>query len=526
MDGVSETKSTTVSLDVYSIKFDGCRDIYPVKIVRPLNKFQIDNREQFSQVLRSVLSNNLILKAIVADNPKRSFVKFTVQHSGRFSCEYCFEPGVTYSTTPERPDAFLKNLKDQKSEINSHMKNLLENNGTDLQIEALRRILKNIEDAEKMANKKKPSHIVWPSHTMDGIIRTKEKIVQIANDIEAGIELTPAQKKGIKGKSPLLEIEYFDFIFSVPAEYMHLISLGVVKRLIELCFSVGENRQRITKTPITSPVLFNELMKKIKYLHEFSRRARRLDLSVMKAQELRNVLIFYFPIVTKCLEKNDKEIKIWQMLAFMVRSCIIPDNEFLNVNINSVKYCQKQFYNLYEQLYGPKNCTYSIHVAISHVLHIRKYGPLTETSAFRFESFYAELRRSFQPGSVSVVKQMFQNILLKRILAHHVCSESIYYSAKDTALECNSLIYVYQNNSHLIYKILSIEDENFICNQMGNHEIDMPLTSMLNWSSVGVYRKGGLSSENVTIKKENVAGKVMCVEKHLITCPVNILREK
>ena len=246
----------------------------------------------------------------------------------------------------------------------------------------------------------------------------------------------------------------------------------------------------------------------------------------MKAQELRNVLLFYFILIAQCLEGQDKEIKLWEMLAFMVRACILPEEEFENVNINSIKYCQRTFYYLYQQLFGEINCTYSIHVLISHILQIRAKGPLTETSAFRFESFYAELRKSFQPGTTSVVKQMFQSVILKRLLSKHVCSESIHFRVKDTPLECNSLLYVYESNVHVLYKLKKIEGENFICNQLGNQKVDFKNTSMLNWSSVGVYRKGGLCSIDVIVSKDKIAGKVVKVGKYLVTWPSNVLREK
>ena len=193
----------------------------------------------------------------------------------------------------------------------------------------------------------------------------------------------------------------------------------------------------------------------------------------------------------------------------MIRACVLPENEYANVNVNHIKYCQKIFYVLYEQLFGIQNCTYSVHIVPSHLLEMRSLGPFTDSSAFRFEAFYAELRRAFQPGTVSVVKQMMQNVLLKRLLSKHVCSESIYLSEKDTALESNSLIYIYQNSTHVVYKIKSIENDNLLCNQLGNHELQFPCTSMLNWSSVGVYRKGGLSSENIVLNRKDVCGKVM-----------------
>ena len=529
LDGISESKSSGISLDVYTLKFKGCRDIYPIKIIRPIKKNEIDLQEKLALVLNSVTSCNLIIEAIIGDNPKRAFFRNSMQFSAKNGYEYCFESGVPFKQTIEIDCAeFVKNIQCQKKKISEKI-DAMKDSDDSVQIEHLKSILKDLDEAEKIGKKHRiSSHIVWPASTMNGESRTKEKIIEIVEKIESGEAMTAAEKKGIKGRSLLINLDYFDYVLSIPAEYMHLVPLGVVKRLLELTFAVGESRSRITKRPLTPPCHFNELIKKTKSFKEFSRRARKLDLAIMKAQELRNIVIFYFIFITQCLEGHNKEMKLWEMFAFMVRACILPEEEFLEVNGNSLKYCQKHFYLIYQNLFGERNCTYSVHVFSSHLPEIRSQGPLTETSAFRFKSFYAELRKSFQPGTVSVIKQMMQTVMLKRILSKHVCQESLYLRVKDTALECNSIIYVFESNVHVIYKINSMEDngEMLICNQLGNHKAEFQNTPMLNWSSVGVYLRGGLSSINVLIPRKNVAGKVLKLGKYLITCPANILREK
>ena len=526
LDGVAETKSTTITLEVFSIKFEGCRDVYPIKIVRPISKDAVDNKEQFNTVLNSVLLADLILSTVVGDNPKRAFLRNSFQHSGKFGCEYCFESGVPFSQTTTE-DPFLINIKEQINSLNAEI-DAIKETGDQVQVESLKKLMKNLIEAENIGKKnRQSSHIVWPANTFNGELRTKEKVLEIVQKIESGEILTAQERKGIKGRSPLLDIDYFDYVISVPTEYMHSGCLGLVKRLLELSFSVGEKRIRNTKRPLSSPNLFNDLVQFVKFTREFSRRIRKLDLSVMKAQELRNVLIFLFPIVTQCLDGDEKEIKLWEMLAFIVRACIIPENEFEAVNVNEIKYCQKKFYSLYQQLFGYRNCTYSVHVVISHLLMMRAQGPLTQTSAFVFEAFYAELRNSFQPGTASVLKQMMTTVMLKRMLTWHVCEEKIYLKEKDSAMECNSLIYVYESDKHVIYKIVKIEgNETLICNKIGNHDVDFPYTNMLNWSAVGVYRKGAQSCLNVIVSRQQMAGKVIKVGNYLITCPVNILREK
>ena len=88
-DGVSESKSTVISLDVYSIKFDGCKNIYALKIIRPIKKTNFDHKLHLTRVLHDIHDNNLTIGVFIGDNPKRSNAKCVLCHSSWFPCEYC-----------------------------------------------------------------------------------------------------------------------------------------------------------------------------------------------------------------------------------------------------------------------------------------------------------------------------------------------------------------------------------------------------------------------------------------------------
>ena len=299
--------------------------------------------------------------------------------------------------------------------------------------------------------------------------------------------------------------------------------------MLELTFLVGENRTRMTNRQLTHPSVFNELIKYIKLPRECSRRIRELDFAVLKAQEMRNIILFLFPVIVQCLEPEAKERRLWLLLAFMLRSCTIPESEFGNVNIAEIKNSCKQFYSLFEKLFSSKNCTYNVHIIAAHLLDIRSQGPLTETSAFIFENFYGEMRKSFVPGTTSPIKQIMQRIYLKRSLSYHCCQKTIFYSAKDTDLESNSIVYVYENNQYKMYKIFKIEKENpdvFFCYVQGNIEIEFQETPDCDWGKVGVFKEGATGNDVVIINRESVRGKVIKVCSLLITCPLNVLNEK
>ena len=334
------------------------------------------------------------------------------------------------------------------------------------------------------------------------------------------------EAKGVIRRSVLLDIPNFDIVKDAPVEYMHGVCIGVSKKLVELTFNIGQKRDRKTKRKLSSVQDFNRLMLEIKVHRESSRRARALDFSVMKAQEYRNLVILYFPLVIECIEKSAKERRLWLLFAFMIRLCVIPSQEFNQNRQELVSYCSLNFYCLYEKLFGMGNCTYYTHVVGCHMTEMRAHGPLTLTSAFDFESFYGEMRNSFVAGTVSPLKQIMQNVLLKRTIGPHCCQSSIFYSSKETSMECNNLIYTFENNTYQCYKVNKVNENSFDCNAIGLFEKKFTETPTLNWSKVGVFKAGGIGNEKINILSSKVCGKIVRVQNLFITCPNNILREK
>ena len=88
LDGVSESKSTSISLDVYSCCFTSCKNIYPISIVRPLVKGSVDNRSILDNVVDD-LSNSCQISQFIGDNPKRAIVRCALNHASNYACEYC-----------------------------------------------------------------------------------------------------------------------------------------------------------------------------------------------------------------------------------------------------------------------------------------------------------------------------------------------------------------------------------------------------------------------------------------------------
>ena len=98
LDGVSESKSTSVSMDVFTIKMKKCRTVYPHRIVRPLGQYKVETSEQIRLVLSDIRANGCNIEKIIADNPKRSNLRCAKCSSSSYPCEYCVAKGLRVKT--------------------------------------------------------------------------------------------------------------------------------------------------------------------------------------------------------------------------------------------------------------------------------------------------------------------------------------------------------------------------------------------------------------------------------------------
>lgn len=108
MDGVLESKSSFNSLDTYSIKFNHCRNIYPIRIIKPCEKFKFDVQEQLQYVLDDIIENDFEIDCTVLDNPKRSDLRCAKSACAKFGCEYCFNCAVSFVDPDKKSLALIR----------------------------------------------------------------------------------------------------------------------------------------------------------------------------------------------------------------------------------------------------------------------------------------------------------------------------------------------------------------------------------------------------------------------------------
>lgn len=211
------------------------------------------------------------------------------------------------------------------------------------------------------------------------------------------------------GVSPFESIQ-LPMVSRFPLDYMHLVCLGITKKLLLLWLS-GYQTSRLNGRKIAE--LSEMLITMSKWVpKEFARKPRSVDeLNRWKATELREFLLYLGPIVLQNILPGDN------LLHFNALNCAIqilchPMDCFRNNQYSTDLLIQ--FVQIFKQLYGNDAIIYNVH----NLLHINEdvliFGPLDNFSAFPFENYMQSIKKMLRKADKynSYTKE-FQKIIMK-----------------------------------------------------------------------------------------------------------------
>lgn len=179
-------------------------------------------------------------------------------------------------------------------------------------------------------------------------------------------------------------------VSNVPLDYMHLVCLGVFKRMLNF-WTKGRKDLRMTDHNIE--YVNSELMNLKKYIpKEFSRLPRSLkDVDRFKATEYRQLLLYTGPMIFKNKINNN------MYLHFLTLHCairILCCNHLLEKYLNYAKDLLHYFVKNFSVIYGPEFITHNVHNLIHLADDCKIHGPLDTFSAFKYENFLYKLKKS------------------------------------------------------------------------------------------------------------------------------------
>lgn len=191
--------------------------------------------------------------------------------------------------------------------------------------------------------------------------------------------------------SILNEIPDFGLITNVPYDYMHLLCIGVLKKLTNLWQS-SDNRHALILAANNRAIFSEYLLELNQYVpKEFCRRLRPLEHSQKwKATECRLALLYLFPVILNSVIDWNHDV----MLNFL--SLFISIRLFMTAKdqtkIDYASSLTLYFVDTFKQLFGEQFVSHNIHGIIHLVEDVKEFGTLECFSAFPFENFLRKLK--------------------------------------------------------------------------------------------------------------------------------------
>jgi hypothetical protein len=190
------------------------------------------------------------------------------------------------------------------------------------------------------------------------------------------------------GVSPFSQVPC-GLVSNFPLDYMHLVCLGVTRRLLHLW--VNRPRQsKLSQTHIST--VTDKLISIWGHVpREFSRKPRSLtEYKLWKATELRLFLIYTGQVVLKGILPNNLYANFLD-LAVAIRILLSPS--LFQHYLEFADQLLRHFVATFCDFYSNDQAVYNVHSLIHLPEDVRTYGVLDDVSSFPFESFLCRIKK-------------------------------------------------------------------------------------------------------------------------------------
>ena len=203
----------------------------------------------------------------------------------------------------------------------------------------------------------------------------------------------------LHGETILKDIPNFGLVTNVVLDYMHLICLGVMLKLIEIWTKNILSESDITK--------ISERLVNLKAFlpSDFCRNPRQFKKvqRLWKATELRQFLLYTGPVVLFGILPQH----LYTHFLYLHIAISILVNSILCKNEYYLKYADhllKDFVNDFEVYYEQRNMTSNVHNLLHIVQDVINFGSLDDFSVFRFENHKGKIKQLVRQGNHVLVQ--------------------------------------------------------------------------------------------------------------------------
>ena len=190
------------------------------------------------------------------------------------------------------------------------------------------------------------------------------------------------------GRSPFEGLE-IGMVSQFPTDYMHLVCLGVMRRLVWLWMK-GPLQCRIGSRLIEA--ISNSLSSLPAFIpKEFARKPRSLkEVDRWKATEFRQLLLYTGPVVFLG-HLHNSFYKNFLLLHVAISILVTPSLCQHYCDYAHELLCL--FVTHFSELYGRNMLVYNVHGLVHLANEVKKFGPLDNISAFPYENFLQTIKK-------------------------------------------------------------------------------------------------------------------------------------
>lgn len=213
------------------------------------------------------------------------------------------------------------------------------------------------------------------------------------------------------GISLLEKLPHFDMIDGLVLDYMHLICLGTVRKLLYLWSFDTKSGSKLSRKDMDQ--ISNFLISQSSNIPcEFARRPRSLlEVKRWKATEFRQFLFYTGPVILKTVLPAANYANF---LSLYLGTLILTCPNFLN-NIDNARQLMKYFVETFKVIYGVKNMSHNIHNMLHICDDVENMGVLDLFSAFPFENKLQKFKKLVRKGDTPLAQ------IVKRIIEIEKC---------------------------------------------------------------------------------------------------------
>lgn len=300
---------------------------------------------------------------------------------------------------------------------------------------------------------------VYPVLTTRFPLRTQERMLEHAN---VAVNNSYDHVKGVKGASIAATIPLFDSASSFVNDYMHATLLGVARMLFNLWFDGSSNKKPYYIKKLQKAEI-DRAIKEIAPPNFIIRTPRQLkDRKYWKASEIRDFLLFYFPLLLKD-KLPSKYYKHFLLLVYGTR--ILLQDKIHVDDISTAESLLSLFALNVMELYGLEKCSFNVHQLTHMARQVRLWGPLWAWSAFTFEDgigYFKKMNHGPNKVDMEIVNT------LKIFNAYYVLKDKLNIRTFDAELTSQEKLLgksiKYQLNTHEIEALLglNVSQESYI----------------------------------------------------------------